>query len=576
MILAALLLALPTVGGVRVGERFPDVEIVDSRWLRRQVLDAAPAATVVMVSDLDCPVAARVRPRLAELERELRARGVACVLVEAGSDVLAAAARAVEAGVEFPCGVDVDGELARALGVERVPELFVVDRERRVRYRGRFDARERVGGTASGELRADLREALEDVLASRDVRVASTRVEGCRIDPAPALDERAPLPWIGGVDALFERHCVACHAEGGSAPFALATHSDAASKRSRIAEAVRERRMPPWFASREHGRFDNERGLDGEERAAVLRWCEQGAPRGDGDERALAPAREPTGWRIGTPDLVLTAPSQQSLPASGRVPYRYVVLPHVFLRDTWVEAIEIKPSNAPVVHHANLGFWKVGSEFRTENFLTGHVPGGDALVLDPGVAVRIPAGSVVGVQIHYVTTGREETERISVGLRFPREVVRKRLRLSTVTDTRFEIPPQAPAHPVDAARTLPEDALGVGLFVHMHYRGRDMRVDAVDPAGERANLLFVPSYSFDWQQSYRWATGARAIEKGTRIEALAHFDNSRSNPWNPDPARAVRFGQETDDEMMYAFFFWVARDEDLALRVDPRTGAEAR
>src|SRR5262249_16826353 len=156
------------------------------------------------------------------------------------------------------------------------------------------------------------------------------------------------------------------------------------------------------------------------------------------------------------------------IPATGYVEYRYAILPYVFLQDTWVQSVEILPDNARVVHHANLAGMKLGDRPREENSITGRVPGGDPMVLDDGVAYMIPKGSVRGLQIHYTTTGKPERARISVGLKFPRGLVHKRLYHQQVHTKRFQIPPHAPAYPVSAQRHLDFDATGIGLFSHMH------------------------------------------------------------------------------------------------------------
>ena len=260
------------------------------------------------------------------------------------------------------------------------------------------------------------------------------------------------------------------------------------------------------------------------------------------------------------------------LPADGTLPYRYFVLPYRFDEETWVEAIEIKPGLPNSLHHCNLAHAKWGEKFSQDGFITGQVPGGDAMALDAGTAVRIPKGSALVLQAHYVTTGSEVVDTLRVGLRFPRVPVDKELRVSIVADYRFAIAAGALAQPVRAARTLKEDALGIGMFVHMHLRGRDMTVTATPPDGAAETLLVVPNYNFDWQQSYRWDRAGRRFAAGTRLSALAHFDNSKSNPFNPDPQQVVRFGQETVDEMMYAFVFYVHEHEHLQLHVDSRTG----
>jgi hypothetical protein len=309
------------------------------------------------------------------------------------------------------------------------------------------------------------------------------------------------------------------------------------------------------------------------ERETIARWVRAGAPAGDPAD--LPPPRtfpEPGSWRIGEPDLVLSVKAPIRLPADGVVPYRYFVLPYRFEQETWVEAIEIRPDNRRALHHCNLAAGTLGGPWTQEGFLTGYVPGGDPLVMDAGTAVRIPAGAVLVLQAHYVTTGRPETDRLHVGLRFPRARVQREMQVTICGAYRFEIPPGVRSHAVEARRAIRDDAVGIGLFVHMHLRGRDMTVAAQAPDGSEETLLVVPNYNFDWQQSYRWAPGTVRFAKGTKVHALAHFDNSAWNPFNPDPTAAVHFGEDTSDEMLYAFLFWTKDGEALDLAVDPATG----
>ncbi|MBK7644174.1 MAG: redoxin family protein [Planctomycetes bacterium] len=577
--IAALFLALCNGDGLPIGASVGRVPFTDTRWLARELSDLGPhAATVVVFTSIDCPIAARVLPRVAELERKLRPRGVQFLALDVGpdDDLVEAAARALDQGCEFPLGRDFDGAATRALGATRTPECLVLDAHGTLAYRGRFDAAQRYSGNVPGEVRADLAEALEDVLAERAVRVPQTPLEGCLITPPVEIARADPAhtpTWVAQIAPLVARHCAACHVEGGMAPFALGTRAQLAAKAAMIEEVVLQRRMPPWFAARTQ-HFENELGLSREERVELVQWLRAGAPPGENGESVRAEPEHPPqeGWRIGKPDLVLSVLGSTKVPATGYVPYAYQVIPHLFLSDTWVEALEIRPSNPRVVHHANLGWYKLGDRVTAQNFLTGQVPGGDAMQLPEGVACCIPAGSLLGLQVHYVTSGRAEEDQISVGLRFPRGKVEQRLRHFELADFRFEIPPGAPAWPVRAQRTFAEDAIGVGLFVHMHLRGRDMRIVEQDPAGARADLLCVPNYSFDWQLPYVWRFGEKRFAKGTRLEALAHFDNSGFNPFNPDPAKAVRFGQETYDEMMYGFVFYVDAHEQLELEVEPATG----
>ena len=119
---------------------------------------------------------------------------------------------------------------------------------------------------------------------------------------------------------------------------------------------------------------------------------------------------------------------------------------------------------------------------------------------------------------------------------------------------------------------LTHDAEGIGLFCHMHVRGKDMTFRARYPDGTTETLLVIPNYNFNWQHAYRWAPGKKRFPKGTRLECVAHYDNSAFNPYNPDPKATVRDGQQTHQEMMNGFVFYVEAGERLGLDIDGTTG----
>ena len=223
-------------------------------------------------------------------------------------------------------------------------------------------------------------------------------------------------------------------------------------------------------------------------------------------------------WEIGTPDNIITMLEEHTIQAEGYVPYEYSILPYMFTEDTWVQAIEIMPDNPRVVHHCNLLMFDAEKGIRSAAFITGKVPGSQALIIDDGVAVHVPKGSVFALQIHYTTTGKEEKSRISVGLRHARGTVNKAFRHILVTNNTFEIPPGDPNHAVDKVDQLDVDTTGIGLFSHMHVRGKDMTFTAHTPDGKSERLLTIPNYSFDWQMGYEWAKGEKKFPAGTRFE----------------------------------------------------------
>jgi mono/diheme cytochrome c family protein/thiol-disulfide isomerase/thioredoxin len=558
---------------VPIGTKIADLSFKDIRYLAHTLDDFPKTKAFVLVfTNTSCPVARRYFPTLRRLDKDYRDQGVQFLAVNAGEDdsITAMAAQAVEYEVEFPIVKDAPGQCVRALGVRRTPEVVVLDADRKLRYRGRIDDQYRPGGSRPEPTRNDLKEAIDAVLAGREVAVAETPVDGCLITLPEARQKDAPPTYTEQVGPILRKHCTECHRPNTTAPFTLTDYDSARTKAKTIAEVVTEGRMPPWFAAPGHGEFINKRGLSADERETVLQWVAAGAPRGMGDE----PPRPPDDagkWRIGEPDLTLTT-GVFELPADGDVPYKYAVLSHVFLSDTWVQGLQILPENPAVVHHCNMAFASVGAGFSEDNFLTGFVPGGEAMNLDDGVACRIPAGSILALQIHFVTTGKPEKCRISVGLRYPRSPVQKRLRFALLEDMSFAIPAGAAAFPVTAASTLDEDAIGIGLFTHMHLRGKAMTFTAKPPDGDAETLLMIPNYNFQWQIAYHLPPGQVRWAKGTRLECTALYDNSAFNPYNPDPKKTVQYGPQTWQEMMNGFVFYVAADEKLKLDIDPKTG----
>jgi hypothetical protein len=333
--------------------------------------------------------------------------------------------------------------------------------------------------------------------------------------------------------------------------------------------------MPPWYASPEHSKFRNDPTIPKEDRQKIAHWVQTGMPEGDPAKGPAPKVYEDTKWQIGKPDLVVTMSQTHDIQADGYVPYHYVILPYVFLKETWVEAIEILPDNRSVVHHCNMAYGSVAGGAGKQTFITGYVPGGQPMDLShfgEGVAFRIPAGSVLGFQIHYTTTGKPEKCQISVGFRYPKGKVHKQTHHVILDTGRFKIEPFHPAYPVADDDVVKEDVTLLGLFCHMHLRGKDMTFLAHLPDGQTETLLEIPNYNFEWQLGYEMNYGDKQLPKGTRLEAVAHYDNSPFNAYNPDPKRVVPYGQQTYDEMLNGFVFFTYDNEDLNLTIDPRTG----
>ncbi len=560
----------------KIGVEAKDLSFKDIRSLNRSLSDLGEAKAYALVFlNTDCPIAQRYLPRLEEMNKKYAAAGVQFVAVynsqsEMPRDI---AAHGLDAGLTFPLVWDEGQKCTQALGVERVPTAVLLDgATKKVVYLGRIDDQYRPGGVQPNVGRHDLASAIDEVLAGKPVSVATTPVDGCKVTAwqQPKFDHK--VTYHEHVEAILQKACQNCHHEGTAAPFGLVSFEEAQDHGEMLVEVVRDGRMPPWYAHKEHGSFQNDPSLSREERELIEAWVLTGMEKGD-PSKAPAPLEfEKTEWRIGKPDLVLTMAKPQKVQAEGFIPYRYVFLQPAFEDDTYVESIEILPHNRAVVHHCNAFYVDpVSKKAGTNTFITGYVPGGVPFTMPPGMAQKMPKGAVIGLQVHLVTTGKEEEVTISIGFKYAKGIVNKTTHFILLDPRDIKIPPGDGFYKMEQSRTLKKDATLLGLFTHMHLRGRDMTFLAHYPDGKKETLLQIPNYNFEWQIGYV-CPPEKKIPAGTELQAIAHFDNSKFNPYNPDPNYTVPYGDQSYDEMFNGFIFYVHDEDQLNLKIDPKTG----
>jgi hypothetical protein len=267
-------------------------------------------------------------------------------------------------------------------------------------------------------------------------------------------------------------------------------------------------------------------------------------------------------------------PQEQAIPAAGVVPYQYFITPTNFKEDVWVQAAEARPGNRGVVHHIIVSYRDPKSKQRAtgqgigDGFVVGTAPGDMPLILPPGVARKIPAGSDLIWQLHYSPNGKAARDRSQVGLVFykGKEPPKRFAQTLGILNTSFAIPAGASKHPVESEWVTPRDMLLLSFMPHMHLRGRDFEYRAEYPDGRKEILLSIPRYDFNWQTMYR-VSAPLHLPKGTKIHCFAHFDNSTANPANPDATKEVTWGDQTWEEMMIGWidFVWEQPEADAVL-----------
>jgi hypothetical protein len=384
---------------------------------------------------------------------------------------------------------------------------------------------------------------------------------------------------------VLQKNCQSCHRPGEAGPMSFLDYKSTRPWAKAIKAAVASKKMPPWPADAHFGKFANDRSLSDADLKTLVAWADSEAPEGNPKD-APKPVSWVEGWTIGKPDAVLQMPVAFDVPASGTIDYQYLVIPTGFTEDKWVTLAEVRPGNRALVHHVIAYIRPKGSPWMADaqpgvpfapkrgerrrpaagegqpaqqrnelpnELLVGYAPGMPAQICPKDTAKLLPAGADIVLQLHYTSNGTAGTDKTRVGLTFAKEQPKYRELTMSATNNRFAIPPGDGNYEVHSEITLQSDSELVNLMPHMHLRGKDFLYKAVYPTGETSTLLSVPKYDFNWQLVY-WLDKPLVLPKGTKLDCTAHFDNSANNPANPDPAKEVRWGDQSWEEMMIGFF----------------------
>jgi peroxiredoxin/mono/diheme cytochrome c family protein len=542
-------------------------------------------AIVLVFLGTDCPVGNLYVPRLVELNHAYKAKGVVFLGLNSNAhETPERVARFVkETGIDFPVLKDLQNKVSDTVLAERTCEALVLDGFTRIRYRGAIDDQYAQGKSKDKPQHNYLKDALDALLANQDVKVTATRVAGClldRSDPKPVEPTKAPrvrapssdvaaqfeardreqavkvgaVTYASEVSRIIQNRCQSCHRPGAVGPFSLLTYDEARKHSAMIREVVDERRMPPWHADPRYGHFASDRSLSAKERATLLAWVDQGTPLGDVKE--LPPPRSfPEGWTIGKPDVVFEIPETYYVPAQGVVAYVHFRVPTNFKEDMWVQAAEAVPGDPSVVHHIVVFLLdrSTGGVRRGpgEHFC-GYAPGDLPTVMPEGTAKKIPAGTDLLFQVHYTPNGRVRTDRSRLGLIFAKTKPTRQAYTIGIANPDLMLPAERDNVAVSSEAVVSADARLLSFMPHMHLRGKDFKYTITRPGESPQVALSVPAYDFGWQ-TYYVLSEPMSLPKGTRIDCLAHFDNSSNNPYNPDPSKLVRWGEQTFEEMMIGY-----------------------
>jgi len=410
-----------------------------------------------------------------------------------------------------------------------------------------------------------------------------------------------PITFTKDVAPIFQEKCEVCHRGEGMAPMSLTNYSETRPWVRSIKQKVVNGDMPPWYVDKTVGiqKFANDRSLSNREINLIAQWVDAGAPQGDPKDLPKPKAWPPDDvWQFAEyfgrpPDLVVKSPAYSMPPVSQDRWWEVRGTPAV-PEDRWVAGTETRPArrSRKVVHHATTMLFQRETE-EVRDFVraarTGKAdpsvlypsdkPDDPSKLLDPSPAGQafsewavgkngelyaehdagqfLRGGSEIGWDIHLSASGEETPVEVETAFWFyPKGTLPKyRAMMSTFGYAQsydIDIPPGQVSR-IDGYTTLPAPAIILNFQPHMHFRGKAFSMEAIYPDGRSEVLNSVPKYRFNWHINYVYAKDAAPVlPKGTVIKTTAWHDNTAANPFNPDPAQWVTFGQRSVDEMGHA------------------------
>jgi hypothetical protein len=535
----------PTTG--LVPEKIGNFQLTDTTRLAHELFYFGYSPAIVVMSQSNgSKISRESAAELAKIQAAYKDKGVLFYMMNSnlGQSREATAAEAKAQKFAMPVLMDELQLVGEQLGVQREGEVFVIEPKTgfKVAYHGP------VSQTAK---------AIDAVLAGKpvanprvDVKVGSTITFPERGKAA----EHANISYSKDVAPIIQAKCVACHQDGGIAPFKFDSYEVVKSFAPMIQESVMSERMPPYFADPHVGTFKNDHGLSLDQNKTLIHWLRAGAPRGSGPDVLKETAGKAPEWptELGQPDVIVTLP-EFDVPASGTVEYQNMRIDNPFKNDTWLKAIAIKPGARSVLHHvtSNHSPDRGAPPARIPGGSVGsYTPGAEPQVIADGAGAPVPGGGKFSFSMHYTTVGKAAADQTQIGYYTLKQAPEFIKRSTVISDFALKIPKGEARHKEIAYLEFPADAYLYTLYPHSHYRGWSVELKQKTPDGKESLLLSLPKYDFNWQRDYDPVEPIH-IKAGTKLIATWVYDNSEHNKANPDSTINVTWGEQSFEEMMY-------------------------
>lgn len=519
-------------------------------------------AIVLFVQGNKCPIVRKAFNDLQNVKSDFAEQNIKFFMINSNvqDDRKSVREEIAQYDTDIPVLIDRDQLVADLLDIDITAECFVIDpKDWTLKYRGPIN--DRIGYESQKNEASEhyLKAAIENVISGEEVAASFVNTKGCAVARLSKNEGYESLTYADHVAPILKDNCYKCHQEGGIAPWAMNNYNAVFGWSRMIKQVLLDQRMPPWQADPEINEFHGDLSLTQEEKRKLIAWIDGGMEKGEGDPMAsLTPNSNK--YILGEPDHEIKL-KKEDIPASGIIDYRMQEYTMNTDEDLYLKAVEVKPGNPNVLHHVLASIeYPQGYEFPVkqrasewlDGIMAGWAPGGEPDIFPEGTGKLIPKGSTIHFQLHYTTSGKEESDETTLGLYYHEE--KPETEYITIGPSNFEIyiQPELAHQPFTAVKKFDEDVTIFSMLPHMHYRGKSMKFTLQYPDGSEEALLSVPAYNFNWQRFYILKNPVFA-PKGSELIVNAVFDNSSNNQFNPDPSETLYFGEQTFDEMLVGY-----------------------
>lgn len=577
--------------------------LLDHNGVFHELYRLSDASAVVIISQgNDCPIIQRYSQTLLELEKKYKNANVKFFLLNSNrqDDRESIIKEAKNYGIRFPILLDQSQLVAEVLGITRTAEVVVLDpKSWSMIYRGAIDDRFNYGADKQVSRNKYLISVLDSVLKNESIKVVAQPAKGCLI----TFEKKRSISYVNDVAPIIRSRCMNCHASGTGILPTFDGYESIKNWSQMSKDTILTGRMPPFSADLHYKQYKNNIGLTPEEKWILVNWINAGALK---DKNAKDPLKNilhdssSARAKLRGYEKVLTVrtPKEYVIPAEGNNEYVYQQVGEQIQDDFWVTALDMKTTNPRQLHHVALmvvshplSYYEKISEEKRKNYLAKHPRisiDGDVpiftlntiLDIDDGpnpnyvraqiwaagkfqpmffnknISMFIPKGSYLVLESHYMGTGKVETERTEIdfysSLR-KSKIAPRQLKIKTINRNFFTVPAFTSEFNVDTIDwTIDRDIYVFSVLGHLHMRGKALKLFAQTPdQKERVIIDSIPNFY------YGWHTGAGLVyeqpilyKKGTIFSGICTFDNSPQNPNNPDPSRAIPWGQRVDRSEM--------------------------